>query len=500
MLDTLSVPLVVGSVFTVLFAHWLVRFTAVLFSHRGQPGYVALCPPFSMWPSVLFGQKNPRLCFSRHAAWLDKGQLFRRYHSSVLAVRSLFPPTVTVLVGDGKLVNHVNSDRKTFTKAAGSNPPVTSHYGFNLLSADGDEWRRHRRIAVSSFNTATTAKVWDEAVTVTERFQTMLKAEAVSGKTVVHGFEDLIASLALINSSISLYQANKIDIRDYAIPSLVPWALGLPIPKIQRVRAGYQAFEDALKEIIEQRRKEIVAETEEGDKKQDLLSAIVRANLREEGKNRLSDRELLSNAYIFELAGHEPVHAEIAAYLSSGRPFTYSDAYNSLPVTLATIYEGLRLAGPVAATPKVAVTDAVLEARTYGKDSGARKVFVPQGAVVRSSLVAAHYDADIWPDPFTFKPSRFMGKDWDSESFLPFSSGLRGCIGKTFALAELVVVTALTLHRYRLAVPEEVQAEWKLREGESERERRDRILKPSWPITMGPNGIDIAFVEREKEE
>ncbi|GAA6040777.1 hypothetical protein JCM8097_003295 [Rhodosporidiobolus ruineniae] len=542
-----TIPLIVGSVALALVTVWLVRVAAVLNSTRGQPGFVSLFPPLAQWPMLIVGQGHgPRVLVGRKTLWRDKADLFRKYNSTILVVVSLFPPQATVLVGDGKVIHHINASRKSFTKPQGVNAKVLWYFGHNLLTADGDEWRRHRRIAVSSFSEANTAKVWEASVKVADEWGAMLAEQEKEGKTIVKGVDDFFGPLFLriigeaafgldfplpsantasnlaVSSgngqTFSFAEANKIVLREGVLTAVLPpWAMRLSVPKITRVRTGFEQFEGHLKKILSDRREELQHE-EGGEEKHDLLSAIVRANMREEGKNRLTDQELLSDAYIFEVAGHEtssnalaglfvllalypehqePIVDEVKAYLSSSphRPFAYPEAYNSLSTTLATVQEGLRLVGPVAATSKATTADVVLEARTMIGEK--RQIVVPAGVAVKEGIIASHYSPLDWPDPFEFKPSRFLSKDWDSESFVPFSSGLRGCIGKNFAMAEMVVLLALTLLRFRLEIPSHVAADWACKPGETERERRDRILKPSWPFTMGPTGIDIAFVPRE---
>lgn len=108
--------------------------------------------------------------------------------------------------------------------------------------------------------------------------------------------------------------------------------------------------------------------------------------------------------------------------------------------------------------------------------------------------------AKYWNDPDTFKPSRFLG-DWPRDAFLPFSGGVRSCLGRRSApiliiltsltimcynihwprFAELESVVALTLFvsRYKIDIKDEPQFS-----GETFEERKERIFSTKPRLTM----------------
>lgn len=42
------------------------------------------------------------------------------------------------------------------------------------------------------------------------------------------------------------------------------------------------------------------------------------------------------------------------------------------------------------------------------------------------------FTAKYWDDPHRFNPARFLG-DWPRDAFLPFSGGVRSCLGRRYA-------------------------------------------------------------------
>ncbi|KAF5377394.1 hypothetical protein D9757_009729 [Collybiopsis confluens] len=72
---------------------------------------------------------------------------------------------------------------------------------------------------------------------------------------------------------------------------------------------------------------------------------------------------------------------------------------------------------------------------------------VPPGTIVEMSVLSMHLDSDIFPDPHTFKPERWLTvADEDINKMLenlsPFSKGPRICLGLNLAWCELYLIFA----------------------------------------------------------
>ncbi|KAI9448684.1 cytochrome P450 [Lactarius psammicola] len=80
--------------------------------------------------------------------------------------------------------------------------------------------------------------------------------------------------------------------------------------------------------------------------------------------------------------------------------------------------------------------------------------FIPKGAVVIANAWAVLHDPELYPDPETFNPDRFLDSDGtfrdDPMISLAFGAGRRICPGRHFAEATLFVVTASVLSVYNV--------------------------------------------------
>ncbi|KAJ4292534.1 hypothetical protein N0V90_009197 [Kalmusia sp. IMI 367209] len=75
---------------------------------------------------------------------------------------------------------------------------------------------------------------------------------------------------------------------------------------------------------------------------------------------------------------------------------------------------------------------------------------IPPGTAVGMTHMLTHLNPDIFHDPYTFRPERWLGADVPHlrKYFTPFSKGTRSCIGKELAQAELHATIAALFRRF----------------------------------------------------
>ena len=78
---------------------------------------------------------------------------------------------------------------------------------------------------------------------------------------------------------------------------------------------------------------------------------------------------------------------------------------------------------------------------------------LPGGVPVNYCSWASHRLPDVWPEPDAFRPERFAPGNREripKGAYVPFGGGSRTCIGMRFGLAEIGVIAAAILERFRL--------------------------------------------------
>jgi cytochrome P450 len=74
----------------------------------------------------------------------------------------------------------------------------------------------------------------------------------------------------------------------------------------------------------------------------------------------------------------------------------------------------------------------------------------PAGVSLMVTPHMTHHDPEIYPDPFAFKPERFLDENPGTYTWIPFGGGRRRCLGAAFALQEMKVVVPEVLERFHL--------------------------------------------------
>ncbi|KAI0013566.1 benzoate 4-monooxygenase cytochrome P450 [Xylariaceae sp. FL0662B] len=165
------------------------------------------------------------------------------------------------------------------------------------------------------------------------------------------------------------------------------------------------------------------------------------------------------SALFFYLAHNSRCQQELSREIRS--TFTSSDEICSGPKLAgckylrACINEALRMSPPVAGTLWREQLDT---SRQFVVDGH----LIPKGVQVGVNVYAIHHHEKYFPDPFQYKPERWISSSSENESqasntaaFVPFSTGSRACGGKAMAYQEVSLTMAKTLWHldFRLAVP-----------------------------------------------
>jgi cytochrome P450 family 135 len=69
-----------------------------------------------------------------------------------------------------------------------------------------------------------------------------------------------------------------------------------------------------------------------------------------------------------------------------------------------------------------------------------REHAVPAGTMITVCSFLTHHDPRIYPQPYSFRPERFLESSTEAYSWIPFGGGVRRCIGSSFAVLEMKTV------------------------------------------------------------
>jgi cytochrome P450 len=204
-----------------------------------------------------------------------------------------------------------------------------------------------------------------------------------------------------------------------------------------RARLG-QVDEALLAEIAEHR---LRPDLEERD---DILSMLMTARF--EDGSQMDDKELRDQLMTLLLAGHETTATALAWTfdLLLRHPAELGRLRDSLAAgeedyLKATIAESLRLRPVIP-----------LAGRRLAEDLVTDDLDLPAGTDVSAAIWLTHTNADLYPEPFAFRPERFLDQAPDTYAWIPYGGGIRRCLGAAFAEFEMRIVLREVLGRCEL--------------------------------------------------
>ncbi|HEY7951250.1 MAG TPA: cytochrome P450 [Solirubrobacterales bacterium] len=194
-----------------------------------------------------------------------------------------------------------------------------------------------------------------------------------------------------------------------------------------------EEVDELIFELIAERRRE-------GTERDDVLAMLLEA--RHEDDTPMSEQEIRDELMTLLIAGHETTATTLAWAFERlardpavlGRLVKAVEDDDDAYVT-AAIQETLRIR-PVLpnVAPRLVVKPIEVGGWSY-----------PTGCSLVLNGYLLHHDPDIYPDPFAFRPERFLDESPGTYTWIPFGGGRRRCLGASFAMLEMKIVLRQTL-------------------------------------------------------
>jgi len=221
----------------------------------------------------------------------------------------------------------------------------------------------------------------------------------------------------------------------------------------------------------------------------DLLDSMLQASREGGALTSLSKEALSDNLLTFMFAGFDTMSIALtyALYLLAmnpdklarlqkevdtvldENPEVTSRDLKSLPYCTKVVKETLRLYPPAPLTARTT---------TSPVDLG-DGVQLEAGVRVMIPIWRVHRDEQVWPEPEVFEPDRFDA-ELPHGAWIPFSDGLRNCVGYRFAMTEATIILAVLARALT----------WRLQDGYTLRP------KDSGVVQVPADGMPLSFEAR----
>jgi cytochrome P450 len=224
------------------------------------------------------------------------------------------------------------------------------------------------------------------------------------------------------------------------------------LPVLQRGKAwrrflrGREEADAMIYETIDERRTD-------GADRDDVLAMLLEA--RHEDGSPMSPVELRDELMTLLVAGHETTASELAWAF---------ERLTRTPGVLARLTEEVDSGGDNAYL--TATVQETLRRRPVLPNAAPRLVVEPveiggwryePGICLLADAYLVHHDPEIYPDPYAFRPERFLDEQPGTYTWIPFGGGRRRCLGASFAMLEMKIVlhTVLAQNELAPAAPED---------------------------------------------
>jgi hypothetical protein len=318
----------------------------------------------------------------------------------------------------------------------------------SLILLDEDEHLEQRKLMLPAFHGEKMERLSSLMADVTERELAAWPRDQVA--PLHPRFQGLTLEI-ILRTVFGLDPGSRLDELRDLLTRILDYGSkpGSIIPALQRGYFGRgpwvrfvemrERADELMFELIDERR-------DGGEERDDILAMLLSA--RHEDGSPMTDQELRDELMTLLVAGHETTASELAWVFERlprepavlERLVAEIDAEDGDAYLTATIQETLRRR-PVLpnAEPRLVKKPVEIGGWEY-----------PTDVCLIANAYLLHHDPDVYPDPYAFRPERFLESSPGTYTWIPFGGGRRRCIGASFATLEMKIVLRAALSAFRI--------------------------------------------------
>lgn len=447
-------------------------------------------------------QLNPRQLHRQLEAW---ARSYGRCYSFSIGSRRV------VVLSQTEHVQRILSERPdAFRRFAAIETVCRELEGYGVFSAEGDDWRRMRKLVLPGFSLRQLRDFHPDLVRITTRLGAVWQQSARAGRpidplealkrytvdvTSQVAFGRDLNTLERPDSDLQAHLARLFGAINERINAFFPHWRYVWLPRDYRTDRSKRLVRKLMFEMIHEAEALLQREPVRLAQPRTLLEAMLAARMSEDAATRMSDDEVAANVATFLLAGedttantlgwalhyvaHDPAiraraQQEADAVLAHADVAARFDDVAKLRYTTAIVHEALRL--------RAVLPVQFLEAcRVVSFDD----LQVPAGTPLFLLTRSCATDAQNFAEPQRFAPERWLDAErcpmhvHNPRASFAFGGGPRTCPGRALALIECSLVLSMVLKKFEVEALHDAQA-----------------VAEHFDFTMQPMGVSLRFTER----
>lgn len=387
-----------------------------------------------------------------------------------------------LIVGDHAAVAAILRDRPEGFKRTNRLAAVAREMGLRpgLFGAEGEDWRRQRRMVMASFDPAHVRSYFPSLQTVAERLGRRWLAATRRGDAIdlqadlMRYTVDTIAGLAF-GAEVNTLESDGDVIQqhlDKIFPALVKrmlaplptWRL-MPTQADRELKRGVQAVNEAVARFIAQARSRLDTDPELRAHPRNLLEAMLAAA--DQPGSGITDLQVAGNVFTMLLAGEDTTANTIAWMIDllwrhpAALQRAADEVHRVVGDSALPTFEQLAQLDYVEAcaheTMRLKPVAPILALQAE-RDTQVGDVQVPSGTVLINLMRRDSVSDSHLPRAAAFEPERWLADGpagamaaSAKRTSMPFGAGPRMCPGRYLALLEMKMAMAQLLNRFDIA-------------------------------------------------